>query len=297
MRNNFETERLLLDGLGLKHAAFIAVLVNTPGWLEFIGDRNVRTPEQALTYIQNILNKPTVHYWVVTLKEHRIPIGIITFIKRDYLEHYDIGFAFLPEYTGKGFAREATMAVLKDVVSNPAHTQILATTVKRNKKSILLLESLGLRFAFETTQGNDALLVYAVSVDKWLINQVTNLFFSAFTNANQQVAALENIYRICLPQTIIIKKEMEKEEIYTIHSFIAPRKKILTDGTLTEFEEYEVAEETTVVGYMAHRLSTYQKTGYLNGEYFEGTGNKLFQYIKTSEGWKIASVVWEDKNA
>lgn len=93
-------------------------------------------------------------------------MGIITFIKRDYLDHYDIGFAFLSKYTGKGYAYEATIAILKDVVKSPTHTHILATTVKGNVSSIKLLEKLGLRFDREITREGDLLAVYSVVVDK-----------------------------------------------------------------------------------------------------------------------------------
>ena len=99
-----------------------------------------------------------------------------------------------------------------------------------------------------------------------------------------------------MPETIIIKKNNNKEEIFNIGPFIGPRKKILSDGTLTEFEDYELFEDTRVVGNIAQRFSKYQKKGYLNGNYFEGKGNKFFQYIKTNKGWKIASIIWEDEN-
>ena len=89
--------------------------MNTPGWLKFIGERNVRSPEYALEYINRILHNENVAYWTVKLKPNSIPIGVITLIKRDYLPHHDIGFAFLPEYSGKGYAYEATSAVMHEL--------------------------------------------------------------------------------------------------------------------------------------------------------------------------------------
>ena len=76
----------------------------------------------------------------------------------------------------------------------------------------------------------------------------------------------------------------------------SPEKKILTDGTLKEFEEYEMAEETKIVGNLAQRFSHFQKKGFLNGNYFESKGYKLFQNVKTSEGWRISAVSWEDED-
>ena len=90
------------------------------------------------------------------------------------------------------------------------------------------------------------------------------------------------------------KKTGLAEEVYTLQTFIEPRKKLLSDGTLTEFEEMETAEETKVIGNIAQRSSTYKKSGYLNRKYFKGNGNKFFQFIKTADGWKINSLIWED---
>lgn len=130
--------------------------------------------------------------------------------------------------------------------------------------------------------------------DKLLIDQLTETFFSIFTNVNAQQPDWNSIYTLCLPQAIIIKKSDTSEIVYDVQSFIEPRKKILSDGTLTEFEESEIYEETRIVDHIAQRYSKYQKNGYLNGNQFQEYGSKLFQFIKTKDGWKINSVIWED---
>lgn len=163
MKKNHQTERLILTELSLNDAAFILELVNTPEWIRFIGERNIRTLENAREYIQKILDNPDVRYWVVKLADQKFSIGIITFIKRDYLEHWDIGFAFLSEFINKGYAYEATMAVLNDLIHDPSHNHILATTLKENSRSIKLLEKLGFTFRNEIKQGDDMLQVYARS--------------------------------------------------------------------------------------------------------------------------------------
>lgn len=117
-----------------------------------------------------------------------------------------------------------------------------------------------------------------------------------FTNSKQRQIELEKIFDLCLPEALIIKKCIDKEEIYNLDSFIKPRKKILTDGSLVEFEEFETAEATTIHYNLAHRISKYRKKGNLNGQFFEGNGTKFFQYIKTNKNWKISSMVWEDEN-
>jgi hypothetical protein len=130
--------------------------------------------------------------------------------------------------------------------------------------------------------------------DKILIDQLTAAFFGLFTNTGNTRPEWEKIREICLAEAMIIKKNGDSEEIYNLETFIQPRKKILSDGTLTEFEEYETKEQTNITTNIAQRYSVYEKKGNLNGSYFEGKGNKFFQFVKTVQGWKISSVIWED---
>ncbi len=140
------TSRLLIERLTENDADFILELVNTKGWLKFIVDRNVNNKTDALAYIKKINGNQSVKYWTVKLKETNEAIGVITFIKRDYLEHNDIGFAFLPNFANKGYAIEATQKVLNFLVQSNNLTTILATTIPANVSSINLLKKLGLQF-------------------------------------------------------------------------------------------------------------------------------------------------------
>jgi [ribosomal protein S5]-alanine N-acetyltransferase len=143
---NLTTNRLLLETLSEKDSAFILELLNTVGWIRFIGDRNVRTEADAKAYIQKINDTEDSTCWTVKLKDTNSAIGIITFIKRDYLKHHDIGFAFLPNFSNNGYAFEATQKVLYSINLNNEPIQILATTIPENVSSIRLLKKLGFRF-------------------------------------------------------------------------------------------------------------------------------------------------------
>ena len=103
---------------------------------------------------------------MVKLKDDKTAIGVVTFIKRDYLDHHDIGFAFLPDFCGSGYAYEATLAVLNKMVQQHNHSHILATTIPENSNSIKLLEKLGLQFEKEIKVEKETLHVYAVSIEK-----------------------------------------------------------------------------------------------------------------------------------
>jgi len=163
MLTHLTTKRLTVSSLTEQDAAFIHELLNTKGWLRFIGDRNVHSTEAAIAYINKVNSSPDVHYWVARLRETSIPIGIITLIKRDYLEYSDIGFAFLPQYSGKGYAFEAAKAVLSALSSKPQYATVLATTLPRNTNSIKLLTRLGLRFFREIEAEGEKLHVYSSS--------------------------------------------------------------------------------------------------------------------------------------
>jgi ribosomal-protein-alanine N-acetyltransferase len=161
MQYNLTTKRLSLNSLTLNDAEFIFELVNTPEWKQFIGDRNIKTITDANEYIHKLMFNPAVNYWVVKLKDTETSIGVITFIKREYLEHHDIGFAFLARYTKKGYAQEATIAVLNEVRKEAVHKLIHATTIKENVNSIQLLKKLGFEFDKEIQVEKEVLLLYS----------------------------------------------------------------------------------------------------------------------------------------
>jgi RimJ/RimL family protein N-acetyltransferase len=145
-----ETERLRLRRLTLEDAPFILQLVNEPSWLRFIGDRGVRTLEDAQGYI---LKGPLTSYdqfgfglYLAELKDSGIPIGMCGLLKRETLPDPDVGYALLPGFWGKGYASEAASAVLDYGRSTFGLTRILAIVTPDNHGSIRVLEKLGLRF-------------------------------------------------------------------------------------------------------------------------------------------------------
>jgi len=159
----YVTSRLQIDQLSLTDAAFIMKLVNTSEWIRFIGDRDVHTIADAERYVKRIIENPVVNYYVVKLSTLKIPIGIITVIARDYLDHPDLGFAFLPEFSGKGFAYEASKVILTDILADSIHETVLAITVPDNARSVQLLEKLGFRFTRELERDDEVLSIYSVN--------------------------------------------------------------------------------------------------------------------------------------
>lgn len=144
-----ETERLALREITTNDAEFLLGLLNEPSFIENIGDRNVRTVEDARQYA---LNGPISSYkqhgfglYLVELKDTRTPIGICGLVKREALPDADIGYAFLPAFWRKGYAWEATSATLKYGFDELNQKRILAIVNPENASSIRVLEKIGLR--------------------------------------------------------------------------------------------------------------------------------------------------------
>lgn len=162
MSDTLTTERLLIEKLAPGDSAFILILLNTPGWLKFIGDRNINTLSDAEAYVQRTIDSPTIQYWIVKKATDRTPVGAVSFIKKDYLNHHDIGYAFHPDFGKLGYAYEAAKAVLECLSGNSLYPVILATVAPDNQPSIRLLEKLGLKQERQIEVEGKPLLLFAI---------------------------------------------------------------------------------------------------------------------------------------
>ncbi len=144
------TPRLNLRLLTPDDAGFILELLNSPGWLQYIGDRGVKTRSDAEAYIGERIVKSYrdngFGLYLMALKDGQLPIGMCGLIRRPGLDDIDIGFALLPQYTGQGYAFEAAAAVMDFARNELKIPRIVAITLPANKASISLLEKIGLRF-------------------------------------------------------------------------------------------------------------------------------------------------------
>ena len=147
-----ETERLLLRELdSATDAEFIFALLNTPKFVQYIGDRGVRSVDNAVDFIESRYRQSYRDHgfglYAVELKEEaRTRIGLCGFVKRDHLEFPDIGFAFLPEFEGKGYGFESATAVMNYGCETLGFGHVLAITSLDNDVSGRLLEKLGFAF-------------------------------------------------------------------------------------------------------------------------------------------------------
>lgn len=167
MTHILATNRLVLREFVPEDDAFILQLLNTPSWLAFIGDRDLHTREDARHYITDKLMQgykdSGFGFWAVVLKETNTPIGMCGLVKRPGLDDVDIGFAFMPEYEGKGYGYESAKATLDFALKKLKLPRIVAIVTKDNSRSIALLEKIGLQFERKVVLPDDdeELLLYS----------------------------------------------------------------------------------------------------------------------------------------
>ncbi|SEC71647.1 Protein N-acetyltransferase, RimJ/RimL family [Maribacter dokdonensis] len=166
MYKNIETERLIIRPINLTDSKFIIELVNSEGWLRFIGNRNISNDDDAEKYIQKILDSPNFYYSVFQLKTTKEPLGIVTFLNRADHKFPDIGFAMLPEYEKNGYTLEASRKYLDEMIKSNRYENIIAITIPDNQKSIKLLMKLGLEYESDYVGDNDTFSVFSLNAGK-----------------------------------------------------------------------------------------------------------------------------------
>lgn len=168
-----ETPRLRLREFSAADAPYVLRQLNEPSFIDNIADRGVRNLEQARAYL---LNGPMASYekngfgfWAVVEKRTGSSIGMCGLVKRPHLEHADLGYAFLPEYFGQGFAFEACAASIAAARHDFALPHLLAIVNPDNTPSRRLLEKLGFGHQRMLALHGDEpeLCVYSLRLDEY----------------------------------------------------------------------------------------------------------------------------------
>lgn len=145
-----ETERLVLREVEETDAPFVLELLNSPGFLENIGDRGVRTEDEARAYIaERIVGSYREHgfgMWLAVRKQDGAPVGLAGLVRRDGLDMPDVGYAFAPSAWGQGYAQEAAGAVLAHAQGPMGIPKLAAITTPENFASMAVLRKIGFTF-------------------------------------------------------------------------------------------------------------------------------------------------------
>jgi [ribosomal protein S5]-alanine N-acetyltransferase len=166
-----KTKNLTFREFTLSDTDFIITLLNSDGWIKYIGQRNIKTQEQAETYLKNGPMKSYAENGfglsAVVLTETNEIIGMCGLLKRDTLEHPDIGFAFLDTFMGKGFGYEIAAAVVQYAKAQLNIPTLLAIVMPENNPSRKLLEKIGFSFVEMTVSPNNGeeLMLYCTTLN------------------------------------------------------------------------------------------------------------------------------------
>ena len=303
-----ETDRLRLRWLTDTDtdADFLRALLNDPGWLANIGERNVRTRRQARTWIATrhtaTYGRLGFGFWGVERKSDGRLVGMCGLIKRDTLMEADVGYALMPEFRGHGYAREAAAACVRYARDVLGLAEVWGITGPDNAGSAAVLQQIGLHDAGITRlvgEERETWLFRSTRVDpgddRAQIDALTRRFLAAFTNRDGVVPSLPALpHWFMLDATVRVADALGTVTTTDLHGFIAPRAELLVRGRLVDFEEHETESRTEIRGAIAHRWLRYAKRGTLDGQPFEGGGTKSLQFVRTARDWKIASLVWTD---
>lgn len=147
------------------NAEFIFELLNTPKFIQYIGNRGVRSVEQAREFIESRYRQSYREHgfglYTVELKKDGTPVGVCGFVKRDTLPGPDLGFAFLPEHEGRGYGFESAKAAMEYGRDTLGFTTVLAITSQDNEVSGKLLEKLGFKFERLIESGDETLKLFS----------------------------------------------------------------------------------------------------------------------------------------
>jgi RimJ/RimL family protein N-acetyltransferase len=243
----------------------------------------------------------------------------------------ELGFALHPDAQGRGLGEEAAQEMLRLGFEDLGLHRISAVCIAGNDRSARLLTRLGMRQEGHLLHSvmfkgawEDQLL-FAVLDTEWRARTATGAgsaagpahvnglgaderpsddeaeiahlvatFFAAFTTGPDVEARLDSLRRILLPRAVILRSAGRELTVYDVDGFIAPRRTLLTDGTLQEFREWEVLGRTEMSGGIAQRFSSYAKSGVQDGTAFSAGGTKTLQLVRTPDGWRISAVAWTD---
>ncbi|GAB2476529.1 GNAT family N-acetyltransferase [Jatrophihabitans fulvus] len=223
----------------------------------------------------------------------------------------EVGYAFSRSHQGHGYAAEAVRAMLRLAFDTLELHRVSAVVVEGNDASCRLLQRLGFtrqaRLVDNVRHKGEwaTQLVYGLLSDEWRtgdtdpdldeLDALVHTFFAAFTSGSGVDGRLDALRAVLLPQAVVVRTCGSSPAVYDVESFIAPRRDVLTNGSLTDFSEHAVAGRFDVFGDIAHWFGRYEKDGLLNGSPCPGAGMKSMQFVRTDAGWRISAAAWDDE--
>ncbi|MFL6161612.1 MAG: DUF4440 domain-containing protein [Jatrophihabitantaceae bacterium] len=134
-----------------------------------------------------------------------------------------------------------------------------------------------------------------IEADRAAIAEIVRTFFAAFSSGPELAARMDALRELFLPEAVIVRTCGGEPAVYGVESFIAPRQALLSGAGLVDFSEWELTGRTEVFGDIAQHFCGYAKQGVQDGSPVTGRGMKTLQFVRTSAGWRISAVAWDDE--
>jgi RimJ/RimL family protein N-acetyltransferase len=308
------TERLRLRWFQDDDAAWLCRLLNEPSWLLNIGDRGVRDVAGAVAYVRERLEagywRDGFGFWLVERRGDGERLGMCGLTQRDSLPEPDLGFAFLPEFHGRGYAREAAAACLRYADRVLGLCTVLATTAMHNVRSAHLLRHLGMREDPLATHPGDpgdtgpamrfvwraaAVPATAAAPDAAAIEAIEERlrrFAAALAQRTDEAAWLPSLPRWCLADAQFRRVAGDGWVAEDLRTFV--RRKAAGWPQWSESAGCEVSHRTEVGADVASRWSRWRWQGKSPTDCL---GTLACHLVRTARGWQFAAVTWQQDSS
>jgi RimJ/RimL family protein N-acetyltransferase len=307
-----KTERLCLRWFEPSDVDYVLEQISEAGWKRNISDPGVNDLAAARDWMEaklfNWYWPQGLGLWAMERLSDGVVVGMCGLLQRDYLQSLDIGYALLPRYEGAGYVREAAQACrayANEVLGEPL---LFGMTATFNEASGRVLQAIGMQRLSTGPLGDSTedSHLYGVGEANRLSEdgQVRDLlarFFAVFDNRIGRHAPLAALPYFFLPEAVISRASLPGEaagvQRMSVREFVEPRVQMLAPGgRLQEFSEWVSEQQVQVSGRVAQVWLRYRKSGILDGQAFEGGGEKTVQLVKPGRRWKIAAIAWQDRD-
>lgn len=226
----------------------------------------------------------------------------------------EVGCWLEPVAEGRGLVTRAAGLLIDWAFREREVGRIIWHTLSANAPSIAVARRLGLTFQEADGSADEPMEIWSVTADTWLsrrptgpggvsatsdeaqIDDLAAEFLDAFTNADGRKVDLGAVEPSFLPGAVVVS-HADPVKVESLADFLTPRQRLLSEGELTDFKEWETSSTTQVSGNVAQRLSRYAKSGVLRGTPITGSGTKCMHLVRTPAGWRIAGITWSDDSS
>lgn len=305
-----KTERLSLRWFEPADAPYVLEQISEAGWKRNISDPGVSDLAAAHDWmaakLYNWYWPQGLGLWAMERLSDGVVVGMCGLLQRDHLQAPDIGYALLPRYEGAGYAREAARACrayAHEVLGEPL---LFGTTATFNEDSGAVLKDIGMHLLSTGPLGENPEPSHLYGAgeagrlsDEGQVRDLLARFFAVFDNRVGRLAPLAALPFFLLPEAVLSRANAPGEpagvERMSVRDFVEPRALLLAQGgRLQEFSEWVTEQQVQISGRVAQVWLRYRKSGILDGEPFEGAGEKTVQLVKPGRRWKIAAMAWQD---